>query len=67
MCMEVLGKRISLPPYPAELTFFDDRRHISLSFLLALRCREDKRSRRYRDRDLAKFERSRRYRHRYRC
>jgi hypothetical protein len=29
--------------------------------------REDKRSRRYRDRDLAKFERSRRYRHRYRC
>ncbi len=29
--------------------------------------REDKRSRRYRDRDLAKFERSRRYRDRYRC
>ncbi len=27
--------------------------------------REDKRSRRYRDRDLAKFERSRRYRDRY--
>jgi hypothetical protein len=29
--------------------------------------REDKRSRRYRDRDFAKFERSRRYRDRYRC
>jgi hypothetical protein len=29
--------------------------------------REDKRSRRYRDRDFAKIERSRRYRDRYRC
>ncbi len=29
--------------------------------------RGDKRSRRYRDRDFAKFERSRRYRDRYRC
>jgi hypothetical protein len=29
--------------------------------------REDKRSRRYRDRHFAKFERSRRYRDRYRC
>ncbi len=29
--------------------------------------REDKRSRRYRDRDFAKFERSRRYRDRYHC
>ncbi len=29
--------------------------------------RGDKRSRRYRDRDFAKFERSRRYRVRYRC
>ena len=29
--------------------------------------REDKRSRRYRDRHSAKFERSRRYRDRYRC
>jgi hypothetical protein len=29
--------------------------------------REDKRSRRYRDRDFAKSERSRRYRDRYRC
>ncbi len=28
---------------------------------------EDKRSRRYRDRDFAKSERSRRYRDRYRC
>ena len=29
--------------------------------------RGDKQSRRYRDRDFAKFERSRRYRDRYRC
>jgi len=29
--------------------------------------REDKRSRRYRDRHFAKFEESRRYRDRYRC
>jgi hypothetical protein len=29
--------------------------------------REDKRSRRHRDRDFAKFERSRRYRERSRC
>ncbi len=29
--------------------------------------REDKRSRRYRDRDFAEFERSRRYRDRYHC
>ncbi len=29
--------------------------------------REDKQSRRYRNRDFAKFERSRRYRDRYRC
>ncbi len=29
--------------------------------------REDKRSRRYRDRDFAKFERSRRFQDRYRC
>ncbi len=35
--------------------------------LLATVNREDKRSRRYRDRDFAKFERSRRYRDRYRC
>jgi hypothetical protein len=34
------------------------------SFLRKAVNREDKRSRRYRDRDLAKFERSRRYRHR---
>ncbi len=37
------------------------------SYILKAVNREDKLSRRYRDRDLAKFEMSRRYRHRYRC
>ncbi len=45
----------------------DSLYHFLCSVVIKAVNREDKRSRRYRDRDLAKFERSRRYRDRYRC
>ena len=53
---------------------FCNSSHTHLASLIAISLlppkavnREDKRSRRYRDGHFAKFERSRRYRHRYRC
>ncbi len=53
--------------FSVSFTLFPTASQSSVILMIKAVNREDKRSRRYRDRDFAKFERSRRYRDRCRC